>query len=431
MLSSSADSCVEWEFNIARNELLGNPSIFSMLDFRDVPNYWTFRLPPTIKANQGRLPVSTVGMKLSRLPYAATAISKAWKKWFINWDPQSAVDILPLNMADLAFALSQATNSAMSYADCLTYAQLYLHSTTGSANLVTKPFVARLPPYHRRAVDELLGVGMSFAVARYQGYIAFASKPDYDKLMGWYGVKWTRRWVGEDGPDVLALSSLGEFAFLEIKGRAKVCARTPVDFGKFKAQSLNARLQNLPTWHLLSYAYLPCGTLNDNVSVRWFNATINDDESAGRDPARRLERTGAYMMAALAVAYCHYQTIVRNAGRALPPSSADVSNDDWRFDKTSKVWVEHGPNAKPKLLVPLSTALIFNGIKNYFERFNRVRQRQASRAPLKRIYEDWLYVQDHNPQNLDERGASFIIMHRYGNGVCVVREVRRKRYYIA
>lgn len=348
------------------------------------------------------------------------------------WDETTPpVEVLKINISDLAIALSAATNAAMPYPTCLTYAMLYMYSTASGGNLSARSFVANLPAYHRRATDELLGVGLSLAVALNKGCVAFASKSDYDLLMAPFGVPWTRPWKGEDGPDFLTLDANQKFAFLEIKGRAKVCTRTPVSFGTFKAQSLNAKLSGIPTRHVLSYAYLPSGTKNDNALVRWFNANAAESR-----PGSRQASPAKIRLAELAVAYCHFQAILRNAGRTMPPDLTEIESEDWYWNQQYNVWEERGPMTQPKLFVPFETSNLFDQTRRLFETLRtRSRWSESFSKTIESLHARWMALQGaRDALGLDELTLvmmtlenDFYFIHRYANGVCILAEGRDRR----
>lgn len=215
---------------------------------------------------------------------------------------------LPINVADVAAAMYEDAAACMPFGSCFAYCSIFLTQAGGS--LAAANFMASLPPHHRGRADEILGVALSLATARNQGYMFWGSRPRANALLG--GQFWSKPWKG-DGPDHLCAGP-NDFALIEVKGRATAAKHKPTAFVKHKVQSVNARLNAPvigalvlpPIRYLLSYAYLPADPVPAplvNSCVQWFNATRKGDPDS---PVAAMLRC--------ALALVQFETQVRNAG---------------------------------------------------------------------------------------------------------------------
>lgn len=311
-----------------------------MLDFRNVP-----ALPPQYPA---------VPFVVGSLDDVEDVIKAAWGPWFAALLALAPVAQITVNTFAVAAAMAADDwTGAMPIIECRRYCRLYLREVGPQASLAAKPWVGSLPSHHRRTADELLAVALSLATALNQGYDLFASSRAMNALLPRIPL-WKRVWPG-NGPDyVLAVKDPAtgkiSMAFIEIKGQATDCKKTPKEFAKYKAQSLNADILGIQNRYLLSYAYVPAqgggaGAAWIKANVQWFNATTPPAPGAHRASPQ------IQQFVLLGIALCQFQAQLRNAGHDVRILDRNADAYALGFENVDRHWIERGPRSAPRLLI--------------------------------------------------------------------------------
>lgn len=376
-----------------------------MLNFHDVPAVVAF---PTT------LPPAGLGIGSVDFDTAKDVIKLAWKAWFMVSPALAAPIPIPMTINDIAFAMAIDSGAAMPPVACQAYCGFYL---TGPL-IAAQPWMGNLTSHHRRCADELLGVATSIATAQSKGYVFIASKTAMNAALPPNLKIWTKPWGG-DGPDYVMDDGVGGISFLEIKGRASDCQKAPSGFAFNKAQSLNANLMNLQVRYLLSYAYFPAngvGAAFVSATVQWFNAAAPKQKIRKEKEDRKLR-----IFLQLAIAYCQFQTQMRNAGYDLNILEARASAKDFGFFEKEFCWVESENVGGLRLVIPNQSRACFLEIQKLLM---SVRQKDdvgfikdLKLAPiLKRLNALRNDVRD----KVDKVSFDAEILHRYTTGIYII-----------
>jgi hypothetical protein len=329
-----------------------------MLNFYDVPAIGAVAvpLPPAVGVVAVPLPPAGLGTGAIDFKTAKNIIKLAWTPWFVAAPVLAPPAPIPMTINDIAFAMAIDSGAAMPPVACQAYCGFYL----AGPFIAAQPWMGNLTPHHRRCADELLGVASSIATAQSKGYLFIASKTAMNAALPPNMHIWTKPWLG-DGPDYVMDDGVGGISFLEVKGRASICQKAPLDFARHKAQSVNANLMNLQIRYLLSYAYFPAngvGTALVQATVQWFNAT---------NPKRRFKKkeddSQLRIFLQLTIAYCQFLTQMRNAGYDVNILETRASAEGFGFFEKEGCWVERKNIGEPRLVIPNQTRACFRRIQ--------------------------------------------------------------------
>lgn len=375
-----------------------------MLNFYDVP---------AVGAGPVALPPAGAGTGAVDFNAARAIIKSAWKPWFVASPALAAPPSIPMTINDIAFAMAIDSGAAMPPIACQAYCSSYL----AGPFIAAKPWMGSLTSHHRRCSDELLGVATSIAVAQSKGYLFIASKTAMNAALPPKMKIWTKPWA-DDGPDYVMDNGIGGISFLEVKGRAGICEQVPKGFARHKAQSVNADLMGLQKRYLLSYAYFPAGGLGAapvRATVRWFNATASKREM------KKEENIQLKNFLQLTIAYCQFQTQIRNAGYDMNILKKGIKARDFGFSKKDDCWVEVKKIGEARLVIPNQTRTCFRVIHDLLADVNGEEDIDfLKNLELTPVLKKLNTLRNKVREKIDGISFDAVILHRYATGVYII-----------